>query len=67
MIKKLQFIIPIMLWAGLSFAQNVEGVVKDSQGGAIVGATVVVKGTKIYAVTDTNGLRTARRAPGNNT
>jgi iron complex outermembrane receptor protein len=55
MIKKLQFIIPIMLWAGLSFAQNVEGVVKDSQGGAIVGATVVVKGTKIYAVTDANG------------
>jgi iron complex outermembrane receptor protein len=52
---KLKFIVPIMLAANLAFAQNVTGVVKDGQGGPVVGATVVVKGTKIYALTDVNG------------
>lgn len=52
---KLKFIIPIMLVANLAFAQNVTGVVKDGQGSPVVGATVAVKGTKIYTLTDVNG------------
>jgi iron complex outermembrane recepter protein len=55
MIKKLQFIIPILFWANFAVAQNVTGVVTDSQEAPVVGATVVVKGTKIYTVTDVNG------------
>jgi len=55
MIKKLQVIIPLLLWTSIAFAQNVTGVVRDSQGAAVVGATVVVKSTKIYAVTDVGG------------
>src|SRR4051812_35604612 len=55
MIKKLQLIIPFLLWASVSVAQNVTGVVKNGEGEAIVGATVVVKGTKLYAVTDVQG------------
>ncbi len=55
MIRKLQIILPLLLWTSIVFAQNVTGVVTDSQGAAVVGATVVVKGTKIYAVSDANG------------
>lgn len=44
-----------MLAANLALAQNVTGVVKDSNDAPIVGATVVVKGSKIYTVTDING------------
>jgi iron complex outermembrane recepter protein len=55
MIQKLQFVIPLMLWGNLVFAQNIAGVVKDGQGVPIVGATVVVKGAKIYAVSDIDG------------
>jgi len=55
MIKKLQVILPLLLWTNIAFAQNVTGVVSDSQGSAVVGATVVVKGTKIYAVANVEG------------
>jgi iron complex outermembrane receptor protein len=55
MIKNLQFILPFVLWANLAFAQNISGLVTDGQGAPIVGATVVVKTTKIYAVTDVDG------------
>jgi iron complex outermembrane recepter protein len=37
-------------------AQNiVEGVITDSKGESIVGATIIIKGTNTYAVTDVNG------------
>lgn len=55
MIKRLQFIIPLLFIASISLAQNVTGVVRDAQGEAIVGATVVVKSTKAFAVTDLQG------------
>jgi len=55
MIKKLQLIIPFLFLTIISFAQNVTGVITDSEGEAVVGATVVVKGTKLYVVTDVQG------------
>jgi iron complex outermembrane recepter protein len=55
MFRNLQLILPLILWTGLSFAQNVEGVIKDSHEAPIVGATIVVKGSQIYAVTDIDG------------
>jgi iron complex outermembrane recepter protein len=55
MLRKLKFIIPLLLWANAAFTQNVEGVINDSNGEPIIGATVVVKGSKIYAVTDLEG------------
>ena len=52
----LLFIIPVLLFAGSAYAQGViEGVVKDGDGVAVVGATVAVKGTAINTVTDVNG------------
>src|SRR5688500_5428655 len=53
--KKLQFIMPLVLWANFALAQSVEGVITDRNGEPIIGATVVVKGSKIYAVTDIDG------------
>lgn len=53
--KKLPILLPLILWANIVFAQNVEGIVTDSNGDPIIGATVVVKGTKIFAVTDVDG------------
>ncbi|MGC1244186.1 MAG: TonB-dependent receptor [Chryseosolibacter sp.] len=55
MLRNLQFFIPLLLWGNLVFAQNVEGVVKDGNGEPIIGATVVVKGARIYVVTDVEG------------
>jgi iron complex outermembrane receptor protein len=55
MFKNLLFVIPIMLWGNFALAQNVTGSVKDSQGGPVVGATVIIKGTKINTVTDVDG------------
>ncbi len=55
MIKKLLLVIPILLWANLTIAQNITGVVKDGDDAPVVGATIVVKGKKIYTVTDTEG------------
>jgi iron complex outermembrane receptor protein len=54
--RKLLRLILISLVAIPSFAQNVvTGVVKDSDGGTIIGATVVIKGTQVASVTDANG------------
>ena len=53
--RSLQLILPLLFWSSLAFAQNVEGVIKDSHNEPIVGATVVVKGTQTYAVTDVDG------------
>ncbi|HEY0743484.1 MAG TPA: TonB-dependent receptor plug domain-containing protein, partial [Chryseosolibacter sp.] len=45
------------LSATASIAQNVvEGVITDSKGESIVGATIIVKGTNSYAITDTEGV-----------
>src|SRR5687768_531871 len=55
MFKKLQFLILLLLSASVTWAQQIEGVVKDSQDQPVIGATVVVKGTKIFAVTDVDG------------
>jgi iron complex outermembrane receptor protein len=56
MIRKLQFILAIMVSATVASAQSVvTGVIKDSNGSAIVGATVQVRGTNLYALTDVNG------------
>lgn len=46
----------LLLWANAALAQNnVTGVVRDNNDAPIVGATVIVKGTNIYAVTDASG------------
>jgi iron complex outermembrane receptor protein len=45
-----------MLVAGNAYAQGVvQGIVKDGDGGAVVGATVAIKGTSTYSVTDADG------------
>ena len=52
---KLQLLFFILL-INIALAQrNVVGVVKDKEDSPIVGATVIVKGSKIYAITDVNG------------
>jgi iron complex outermembrane receptor protein len=53
--RKLQLMIPLLLWSSLLLGQDVTGIVTDSQNAPVIGATVVVKGTKIYGVTDVNG------------
>jgi iron complex outermembrane recepter protein len=56
MIRKLQFILAILAGATLASAQStVVGVVKDNNAAPVVGATVQVKGTDLYALTDSNG------------
>ena len=57
MSKVLRFFIPVfLLWTNLAFAQDfLQGVVKDKAGVPLVGATVVIKGTNVYAVVDTSG------------
>jgi iron complex outermembrane recepter protein len=52
---KLRVMIATLLVVNVAWAQNVTGVVNDGQGAPVVGATVIVKGTKIYAVTDVDG------------
>ena len=48
--------IHIAVLNGSAFAQQtIYGVVKDADGGAIVGATVSIKGTAVYALVDANG------------
>lgn len=56
MIRKLLFIIPIIFGASLAFAQStIKGVIRDNNDQAVVGATVVIKGTNSNAVSDING------------
>lgn len=54
MTKKIPLVILFAI-STIAYAQNISGVVTDGQGTPVVGATAVVKGTKIYAVTDING------------
>jgi len=56
MIRKLQFIMGIMVWATMASAQSVvTGVVNDSNGAPLVGATVQLRGTNIHTLTDSEG------------
>ncbi|RAW01076.1 TonB-dependent receptor [Pseudochryseolinea flava] len=57
MIRKLQIVFAWMLFATTAWAQDaVVGIVKDTDGSPVVGATVLVKGqNSLYAVTDANG------------
>lgn len=54
MIKKIPLAI-LFAMSTIAYSQNISGIVTDSQGAPVVGATAVVKGAKIYAVTDING------------
>ena len=56
----------LLLAGTLSFAQNktVTGTVKDERGEALTGATVVVSGTKAYAITDIDGQFAVSAAQG---
>jgi len=66
-----QPIFPLMafalLWAQVTLGQNtVSGTVKDGTGFPLVGATVAVAGTNVYAVTDTLGqfnISTSKKPP----
>src|SRR5689334_10148862 len=56
MIRKLQLILAIIISATAVSAQSVvTGLVNDNRESPVVGATVQVKGTNIYALTDANG------------
>lgn len=56
MTKLLRLIIPILLAGNIAFAQDaIKGVLKDSDGGTVIGATVQIKGTSTYTVSDANG------------
>jgi len=56
----------LLLAGTLSFAQTktVTGTVKDERGEALAGATLVVSGTKAYAITDVNGEFSVAAAQG---
>src|SRR5688572_21708015 len=54
--KLLQITLLLITSASLAVAQNVvEGLVNDSDGLPVVGATVVIKGTPTFVVTDVDG------------
>lgn len=54
--KLLHIIIPLVLSTSLAFSQQaINGVVKDESGSGLPGATVVIKGTNAYALSDPNG------------
>lgn len=55
--KILRLILPILLIGGnTAFAQSlITGVIKDSAGEPLAGATIEIKGTTVYAVADVNG------------
>lgn len=54
--KSILLIVPIFLLTKAVFAQGVvTGIIKDSEGVAVPGATVLIKGTNISAIADTNG------------
>jgi iron complex outermembrane receptor protein len=55
-----------LLWAGITLAQQtLTGVVKDSLGTPIPGATIVIRGASVHAVADAGGQFSipARKAP----
>jgi iron complex outermembrane recepter protein len=54
--KRLLLLTMLSLFVNFTHAQTfVEGVVKDSEGSAVVGATVVIQGTSIHTITDIAG------------
>ena len=54
--KILQITLLLILSANLAVAQNVvDGLVNDYDGQPVVGATVVIKGTPTFVVTDVDG------------
>ena len=55
--RKSPFILlPFLLAVQVTFSQStLKGIVKDSVGAAVPGATVMIKGTYVYAVADTKG------------
>ncbi|MEA1786591.1 TonB-dependent receptor [Arenibacter sp. GZD96] len=57
-ILKSLFILPLLLGATVTYAQNtVDGIIKDGTGLPVAGATVVLKGqSSVYAVADFDGL-----------
>ncbi len=58
--KKITLFLVSLLFAGALWAQNVQvsGVVTDTDGHPVIGASVVVKGTGVHATTDVNGKYT---------
>jgi iron complex outermembrane recepter protein len=52
----LRVIIPILFVGSSAFAQTaVKGLIKDSDGATVIGATVQIIGTTVYAVSDASG------------
>jgi iron complex outermembrane receptor protein len=45
----------LLLISGAAFGQTVEGAITDGNGTPLPGATVAIKGTSVYAVTDAEG------------
>ncbi len=65
-IKLFVAVLVMALCANMSFAQNmkVQGTVKDANGEPIIGASVVLEGTQVFASTDLDG-KFSISAPGN--
>ncbi|MBW8683755.1 TonB-dependent receptor [Chitinophaga rhizophila] len=54
--KSLLFLMPMLLLAATAFPQDaVVGTIRNGEGTAVVGATVVIKGTNVHAIADTSG------------
>ena len=55
-VRSLIFILPILVFSNLAFAQSViKGVITGSDGTPLPGATASIKGTGTFAVADVNG------------
>ncbi|MDQ2657640.1 MAG: TonB-dependent receptor, partial [Bacteroidota bacterium] len=57
---RLRIAIYFLLISSAAFCQNVDGIVTDEDGGPLPGATIVIKGTNTFAVTDVDGKFTIR-------
>lgn len=55
MYNRLQILIVFTVLANIAVAQQIEGTVTDRLGEPVIGATVVVKGSNIFTVSDING------------
>lgn len=56
MIRKLQLVFAVLIWSAMAYAQTaVTGSVTDAAGSPLTGATVQVRGTNVYTITDANG------------
>src|ERR1044071_3215530 len=54
--KLLRSVVPIFLFGNIAFAQGViTGVVKDPEGGTVIGANIGIKNTQVATATDANG------------